>query len=133
MQIAVDQRKRQSKLIWEGDIMFCTKDHVFHSAAVAASDGAFFDNSQGFSWLTVDIDGSPTSFNINFEFTGAGGVRRALKGMNKSDWSSGTSTATSAQTWDFDIKGCKKIYMDLSAITAGAGSITVKGIAGGEE
>jgi hypothetical protein len=30
----------------------------------------------------------------------------------------------------FDISGCKKVYMDLTAITAGTGSITVKGTGG---
>jgi hypothetical protein len=107
------------------------KDHVFHSAATAASDGAFFDNQGGFNWLLVDIDGAPTSFTLEFKYKALGGVMKAMAGLNKNDGTTlATSTATTAQSWMFDISGCKKVYMDLTAITAGTGSITVKGTGG---
>jgi hypothetical protein len=106
-----------------------TKTHPFHVNATAVADGKFFDNDAGFKYITVDIDGSPDSFNLNFEYVAANGVRKALKGTNKV-WTSGTSTTTSSDTWDFDISGKKRVYMDLTAITPGAGSLTVKGIAG---
>lgn len=107
-----------------------TKDHMFHDAATAARDGVFFDNTAGFKTLSVDIDGDPTSFTLNFEHQSINKVRRPLKGMNSADWTSGTSTSTSHQTWDFDISGKKRVYMKLADITPGAGSLTVKGTGG---
>ena len=110
--------------------MFDTKDHSFHNAETAAKDGAFFENREGFKYLTVDIDGDPTSFTLNFEQSSINGARRSLKGINVADWSTGITTSTSHQTWQFDISGIKRVYMDLAAITQGEGSLTVKGTAG---
>lgn len=101
-------------------------DVTFHTAATAAADGTV--HSVGaYKYLTVDIDGSPTSFTVAFKGIGPGGVARALKGLNTSDWSSGITTSTSAQTWQFNVTGLTSVFMDITAITAGGGSLTVKG------
>lgn len=106
------------------------KTHVFHNQATSVSKGIFFDNKEGFNTLLVSIKGNPTSFKIDFKFMNACGDIETLQGLKCADWSIGTSTTTSNQSWIFDISNMKRVHMDLSAITPGAGNLTVIGEAG---
>jgi hypothetical protein len=108
------------------------KTHSFHNAAVAAGDGKFLDNSsQGYKTLTVAIKGTTTSHTVAFKFMNPCGDMEALKGMKGSDWSTGTTTTGTAESWDFDISNKKRIYMDITAMVLGEGTgLTIIGEAG---
>lgn len=101
-------------------------DVTFHYEATAAADGTLHGVGS-YKTLLVDIDGSPTSFTVAFKGIGPGGETRALKGLNITDWSSGTTTSTSATSWRIPVEGLVYVFMDITAITAGGGSLTVKG------
>ena len=102
--------------------------HVFHDSAIIVTNGTAFVVG-GHKSLVVDIDGAPTSHTLEFKYTGANGIPKTLKGMRVSDWTTATSTTTTAESWIFDITGLTTVIMDLSAIVAGVGSLTVKGTA----
>jgi hypothetical protein len=110
--------------------MYDYADHIFHNAAVAAADGQPFDNSKGFKAILVDIDGTVTSATVEFKYVASNGTVKTLKGLKVSDWSTGTSTTiatTAAESWRFDIRGCKSVIMDISAIVPGeGGSLNIK-------
>lgn len=101
-------------------------DITFHDEATAVADGTAL-TIDGEKTLVVEILSTATSFTIAFKGEGASGADISLMGVNLSDFSTGTSTSTSGQLWQFDITGLTKVFMDLTAITAGVGSVTVKG------
>lgn len=103
-----------------------TRDHTFHTAATAAAVGTAFTVG-AYKSITVDIDGAPTSSTVAFKCTGANGVAKVIKGLRVSDWTTAVSTTTSVETWQFDVTGLQTIYMDITAIVAGPGSLTIKG------
>jgi hypothetical protein len=102
------------------------EDVVFHDAAVVAADGTAFVVG-GYKTLTVEILSTATSFTIAFIGEGPSGADIPLMGINLSTLTTGVNTSTSGQLWQFDITGLTKVFMDLTAITAGPGSVTVKG------
>lgn len=109
------------------------KTHVFHKGATAISKGTFLDNGSGeYKTLSVSIKGDTTSHKVEFKFMNAFGDLEALKGIKPSTWATGTETTGNNETWDFDITNKKKIYMDITAINAGAGSLDIVGEAGCE-
>ena len=99
---------------------------TFHNAATAAADGTSY-NVGAYNSLRVDIDGSPTSFTVAFKGIGPGGVARALSAVNMETYTTATTTSTTATSWLIPITGLTSVFMDLTAITPGAGSLTVKG------
>ncbi len=101
-------------------------DITFHDAATATADGTVH-MVNGEKILLVEILSTATSFTIAFKGRGPTGADIALMGVNLSNFSTGTTTSTSGQLWQFDITGLTAVLMDLTAITAGAGSVTVKG------
>lgn len=101
-------------------------DITFHNEATVAANGTVF-TVDGYKTLTVEILGTVTSFTIVFTGEGASGAVIPLMGINLSDLSTAISTNTSGQLWQFDISGLTKVFMDLTAITAGTGNVTVKG------
>lgn len=103
-----------------------TEDITFHDAAVAAADGAAFTVG-GYKTLTVEILSTATSFTIAFIGEGPSGADIPLMGINLTTLGTGINTSTSGQLWQFDISGLTKVFMDLTTIVAGAGSVTVKG------
>lgn len=103
-------------------------EHIFHDAAVAAADGAVFTVG-GYKTLVVEILRSATSGTIAFKGRGPTGADIALMGVNLGTFATATSTNGTGELWQFDISGLSSVLMDITAIVAGGGSITVKGTA----
>ena len=109
-------------------VRHATKDVTFHNAATVAADGATFA-VEGYKTLTVEIYGTSVSRTVAFMGVGASGTARAIKGVNLTDLSLATSTAGTAELWQFDITGLKSVIMDLTSISGG--NVSVKGTAVG--
>jgi hypothetical protein len=103
-----------------------TLEVTFHNAAITAADGTV-QGVGAYNTLRVDIDGSPTSFTVAFKGIGPGGVSRALAAVNMETLETATTTSTSATSWLIPITGLTSVFMGITAITPGAGSLTVKG------
>jgi lipoate-protein ligase B len=104
--------------------------HVFHKEAKSASKGVFLDNSSGqYNSLLISIKGTTTSHTVEFKFLNACGDLEPLKGLKPSDWSSGTQTSGTNESWQFeDISNMKRIYMDITAEVVGTGTgLTIMG------
>lgn len=96
-----------------------------HSTATATANGTVADLGGKKKILVLQIEGSPTSSTIDFLSSQDGTNYRDIKGVRLSDSSTSTSTTTTGEIWQFDVIGIDKFMADLSAITAGDGSITV--------
>lgn len=103
-------------------------DVVFHDAAVVAADGASLVVG-GKKTLVVEILRTATSGTIAFMAEGPSGADIPLIGVNLSTLAMATSTTGTGELWQFDITGLTKVFMDITAMVAGDGSITVKGTA----
>ena len=106
------------------------KTHVFHKNTATVSKGLFLDNTDGCRTLLVTIKGSTTSHKVEFKFMNAAGDLEAMAGMKPTDYSMATSTTGANESWLFGIDNMKRIYMDITAIVPGAGSLTIIGEAG---
>lgn len=107
-----------------------TTQHTFQDAATVAADGAVF-TVDGYKTLVVGIMRTATSGTIEFKATDATGQTVTLPGIKKTSasYDIAVSTTGTAETWEFDISGFITVFMDITAIVAGTGSITVKGTA----
>jgi hypothetical protein len=101
---------------------------TFHEAAVAAADGTAFTVG-GYKTLTVEILRTATSGTIAFTAEGPSGADILISGVNLASFATATSTTGTGELWQFDITGLTKVFMDITVMVAGAGSITVKGTA----
>jgi hypothetical protein len=104
------------------------EDVIFHDAAVVAADGEALTVG-GLKTLTVGILRTATSGTIAFKATDATGQTVTLPGVKVTDpsYPIAISTTGTGETWQFDITGFVTVFMDITAMVAGAGSITVKG------
>jgi hypothetical protein len=101
-------------------------DHIFHNATTAAGDGAFMEVKH-YKTLTVETFGSVdnSARTLAFYSKGPSGALKALAGVKISaaPLTTAVSTTGTAETWQFDITGLHKIYMDLTATTGGTFSV----------
>lgn len=106
-------------------------DHKFHDESTAAKNGAFLDVKY-FKTLTVEIFSSVANSarTITFYSKGPSGVLKALAGIKISvaPLTTAVSTTGTAETWQFDITGLQKVYMDLTSITDGTVSVTGRAV-----
>jgi len=103
-----------------------TQDITFQDAAVVAADGTVFTVA-GYKTLTVSILRTATSGTIAFTGRGGNGADIPLMGVNLTTLTTAISTTGTGELWQFDITGLTSVFMDITVMVAGAGSITVKG------
>ena len=101
-------------------------DHIFHDAATAAGNGVFLEVKY-FKTLTVETFGTAANSarTLTFYSKGPSGALKALAGVKISaaPLVTAVSTTGTAETWQFDITGLHKVYMDLTSITGGTFSV----------
>ncbi|MEN6313254.1 MAG: hypothetical protein ABFD25_03280 [Clostridiaceae bacterium] len=102
------------------------KDHIFHNASAATGNGKFLEAGY-FKTLTVEIFSSAANSarTVTFYSKGPSGVLKALAGVRVSaaPFVTAVNTTGTDETWQFDISGLHKVYMDLTAITDGTVSV----------
>jgi len=101
-------------------------DHIFHDAATVVGNGKFLDVKY-FKTLTVETFSSVANSarTITFYSKGPSGVLKAIAGVKVSaaPLTTAVSTTGTGETWQFDVTGLHKVYMDLTAITDGTVSV----------
>jgi hypothetical protein len=101
-------------------------DHIFHGEEDTAKNGRFLEVKH-YKTLTVEIFSSVANSarTITFYSKGPSGVLKALAGIKISaaPLTTAVSTTGTDETWQFDITGLHKVYMDLTSITDGTVSV----------
>jgi hypothetical protein len=104
-----------------------SKAHTFHSSAIAAADGTVM-NVSGFDTVAVQIEGTASAIQVDFKATVNQEDYESIMGMDMGTLVPSTSTTSSAKIFQFDVRGFRKLMMDISSITSTTG-VTIKGFA----
>lgn len=75
--------------------------------------------------LTIEITGTSTSQNINFEASSISGTYYPIQGVRLSDYSMATSTTGINEVWTFDITGLQNFRANLTSVSGG--NVTIQG------
>ena len=97
---------------------------VFQNAAETTGNGTSFEVGP-YTSLRIKITGTSTSRTITFYEKDVDGNLTAISGVRASDFTVGTSTTGTAESWLFDVSCAYKIVMDLTAVAGG--NVTIKG------